>query len=166
MTALQSALATQRDFLQQEVGVSPWITVTQTMIDEFAGTTMDPQFIHTDPARAVAETPFGGTIAHGYLTLSFASKFAIDALDPVPGVLMTFNYGFDRIRFLAPVRSGQRIRGRFTLLDVAQKSAENLLMKYDLVIDLEGSNTPAIAAEWLIMHSFAAENIDTKKEKP
>src|SRR5690606_32562443 len=96
----------------QEVGVSRWITVDQARIDAFARTTEDEQFIHVDPERA-RTTPFGGTIAHGFLTLSLASAMSYDALAPLDGVVMGVNYGFDKLRFLAPVPAGSKVRGRF-----------------------------------------------------
>ena len=103
--ALQALIGT-------EVGVSRWITVDQARIDAFAETTEDRQFIHVDPEAAKA-TPFGGTIAHGFLTLSLASAMSYDAVAPLEGVVMGVNYGFDRLRFLAPVPAGSNIRGRF-----------------------------------------------------
>src|SRR4051812_37288432 len=103
-----------RDKVGQEVGVSGWILVDQARIDAFADATEDPQFIHVDPVAA-AKTPFGGTIAHGFLTLSLLSRMAADAMVAPEGMKMGVNYGLDRVRFLAPVRSGKRVRGRFTL---------------------------------------------------
>ncbi|HYJ84048.1 MAG TPA: MaoC family dehydratase, partial [Allosphingosinicella sp.] len=103
-----------------EVGLSDWILVDQARIDAFADVTEDPQFIHVDP-EAAAKTPFGGTIAHGFLTLSLLSRMAADAMVRLEGVKMAVNYGFERVRFMAPVRSGKRIRGRFTLLRFEEK---------------------------------------------
>ncbi len=99
----------------QEVGVSKWFEITQARIDAFADCTEDHQFIHVDPQAAKA-TPFGGTIAHGFLTLSLASAMSYDAVAPLDGVVMGVNYGFDKLRFLAPVPAGSRVRGRFKLL--------------------------------------------------
>ena len=96
----------------QEIGVSRWITVDQARIDAFAEVTEDRQFIHIDPEAARA-TPFGGTIAHGFLTLSLLSAMTYDAVPPLEGVVMGVNYGFDRLRFLAPVLAGSQVRGRF-----------------------------------------------------
>ena len=98
----------------EEVGVSSWLTIDQQRIDEFADATEDRQFIHTDP-QAAAQTPFGGTIAHGFLSLSMLSRMAAEGMLIPEGVKMALNYGFDRVRFLAPVKSGKRVRGRFTL---------------------------------------------------
>ncbi len=105
----------------EQVGLSDWVTVDQEMISAFGKLTFDEQFIHMDPERAKAETPFGGTIAHGFLTLSLASKFAVEALPVVRGRTMGINYGFNKIRFLHPVASGKRIRGRFTLDTLTRK---------------------------------------------
>ena len=102
----------------QESGLSPWREVTQTMIDQFADATDDHQFIHCDPARAQAETPFGGTIAHGFLTLSLLSAFAFETAPRLQGADIGINYGFDQVRFVAPVKTGSRIRARFVLADV------------------------------------------------
>ena len=98
-----------------EIGVSKWILVDQARIDAFAEITEDRQFIHIDPVAA-KQTPFGGTIAHGFLTLSLASAMSYDAVKPLDGVVMGVNYGFDKLRFLAPVPAGSRIRGRFKQL--------------------------------------------------
>ena len=105
MSALQAALAATEAKIGTEVGVSNWILVDQPMIDRFAETTHDTQWIHVDPLRAAAETPFGGAIAHGFLTLSLASRFAYDCFPMMPGQVMGINYGFNKLRFLSPVRA-------------------------------------------------------------
>ena len=109
-----------------EVGVSDWITVDQAMIDAFAGATLDDQFIHTDPERAKAESPFGGTIAHGFLTLSLLSAMNYSALPKIREQTMGINYGFDKVTFVAPVKSGARIRGHFTLAEARFRGAAAL----------------------------------------
>src|SRR3954471_18592067 len=109
-----------RDKIGTEIGVSDWILIDQGRIDAFAAATEDPQFIHVDP-EAAAKTPFGGTIAHGFLTLSLLSRMAADVMLRPEGVKMGVNYGLDRVRFLAPVRSGKRVRGRFTLKSFEEK---------------------------------------------
>ena len=138
----------------QEVGVSRWITVDQARIDAFARTTEDEQFIHVDPERARA-TPFGGTIAHGFLTLSLASAMSYDALAPLDGVVMGVNYGFDKLRFLAPVPAGSKVRGRFKLLSAEAKGADEgvtrWLLKHELTVEIKGADKPALIAEWLTM---------------
>jgi len=144
-----------RDRVGQEVGVSRWIEVTQGVIDGFAEVTQDRQFIHVDPVRAAAETPFGGTIAHGFLTLSLLSACAYDALPQIEGRAMGINYGFDKIRFLSPVRSGSRVRARFRLAEVQMRSPSEALMRYGVMVDIEGAERPALAADWLTMAVLA-----------
>ena len=134
----------------QEVGVSRWIEVDQARIDAFARITEDEQFIHVDPERARA-TPFGGTIAHGFLTLSLASAMSYDAVAPLDGVVMGVNYGFDKLRFLAPVPAGSRVRGRFKLLAADDKGGGRGLLKHELTVEIEGAEKPALIAEWLGM---------------
>ncbi|MNU59485.1 putative enoyl-CoA hydratase 1 [compost metagenome] len=134
----------------QEVGLSRWITVDQARIDAFAKITEDEQFIHIDPERARA-TPFGGTIAHGFLTLSLASAMSYDAVAPLDGVVMGVNYGFDKLRFLAPVPAGSKVRGRFRLLSAEDKGDGRWLLKHELTVEIEGADKPALIAEWLGM---------------
>ncbi|GHB40943.1 nodulation protein NodN [Pseudovibrio japonicus] len=138
----------------QQVGLSDWVTVDQEMISAFGKLTFDEQFIHMDPERAKAETPFGGTIAHGFLTLSLASKFAVEALPVVRGRTMGINYGFNKIRFLHPVASGKRIRGRFTLDTLTRKGDGQILQEFGLAIEIEGVESPALVAKWLTMTYF------------
>ena len=155
MTAgLDTALHTQRRLVGKEIGVSGWISVTQEMIDRFADVTCDRQFIHTDPARAARESPYGGTIAHGFLTLSLASRLSREALDAVPGQTAGLNYGLNRVRFLTPVRSGDRIRGRFRLSSVRRHKTYGLLRKFALAIEIENRAKPAMVADWLILGLF------------
>ena len=132
----------------EEVGVSDWIMVDQARIDAFADATLDRQFIHVDPAAA-AQTPFGGTIAHGFLTLSLLSRMAADASLLPEGLRMAVNYGLDRVRFLAPVRSGKRVRGRFTLDSVEEKAPGQWLIRQTVTVEIEGEKKPALTAEWL-----------------
>ncbi|PQZ74674.1 MULTISPECIES: MaoC family dehydratase [unclassified Brevundimonas] len=150
-------MTTPRDLpslVGQEVGLSRWITVDQARIDAFAKITEDEQFIHIDPERARA-TPFGGTIAHGFLTLSLASAMSYDAVAPLDGMVMGVNYGFDKLRFLAPVPAGSNIRGRFRLLSAEDKGAQDgvarWLLKHELTVEIEGADKPALIAEWLSM---------------
>ena len=154
MSARDTALAASEKLLGTEVGVSNWITVDQAMIDQFATTTHDEQWIHIDPARAATETPFGGAIAHGFLTLSLASRFAYDCFNMLPGQVMGINYGMNKLRFLKPVLAGSRLRGRFTLQKVYPKGETNLLRENLLTIEIEGEKTPALIAEWLGMAVF------------
>jgi acyl dehydratase len=127
----------------KEVGLSPWRTVTQTMIDQFADA--------TDPERAARETPYGGTIAHGFLTLSLLSAMTFEALPQLEKSKMGVNHGFDEIRFLAPVKTGARIRARFVLADVKARPSGWVQMTHEVTIEIEGSLKPALTARWLTL---------------
>jgi acyl dehydratase len=131
-----------------ELGVSDWFLIDQRMIDTFADLTQDTYFIHTDPARAAA-TRFGGTIAHGFLTLSMLSVMAYQVCPAVEDTKTQVNYGFNRLRFIAPVPSGSRIRGRFALKSFEQKASGRWQAVYDVTVEIEGSAKPAIQAEWI-----------------
>ena len=137
----------------QEVGVSDWTVLDQQKIDAFAELTFDPYFIHTNPARAKAETPFGGTIAHGFLTLSMLSVMAYDCLPDIEGRTMGMNYGFEKIRFISPVPAGSKIRGRFKISDVQRKPGQ-AVVRYAVTVEIEGKDKPALAAEWLTIAFF------------
>ncbi|SFT69508.1 MaoC family dehydratase [Sedimentitalea nanhaiensis] len=154
MAEIDDALDLAQQQVGTEVGVSNWITVDQTMIDAFARVTHDDQWIHVDPDRAAAQTPFGGTIAHGFLTLSLASRFAYDCFPMLPGQVMGINYGFDKLRFLSPVRAGSRVRGRFVLARVKKRNNTKLLREYTLTIEIEGQETPALVGQWLGLAVF------------
>ena len=134
----------------EEVGISGWLTVDQSRIDAFADATEDRQFIHVDP-DAAAQTPFGGTIAHGFLTLSLLSRMAAEAMLLPEGMTMAVNYGFDRVRFLAPVRSGKRVRGRFTLDSIEEKAPGQLLARHHVTVEIEDEDKPALTAQWLTL---------------
>lgn len=133
-----------------EIGVSSWLTVSQGMINAFADTTLDRQFIHIDPELA-AKTTFGGTIAHGFLTLSLLSAMIQDALPPVAGRAMGVNYGFDKVRFVTPVKSGARVRGRFTLAELKHRSPKEVQVRYAVTVEIEGERKPALIADWLTL---------------
>jgi acyl dehydratase len=133
-----------------EVGVSRWFAIDQPRIDAFADITEDRQFIHIDPEAARA-TPFGGAIAHGFLTLSMLSALAMDALPAIEGRVMGVNYGFDKLRFLSPVPAGARIRGRFKLESVTPRSASEYLFRTIVTVEIEGAAKPALIAEWLTL---------------
>ena len=137
-----------RKRIGEEVGVSSWILVDQARIDAFADATEDHQFIHVDPAAAAA-AGLSGTIAHGFLSLSLLSRMAADATLLPEGLKMALNYGFDRIRFLAPVRSGKRVRGRFVLDSVEEKAPGQWLMRHNVTVEIEGEDKPALTAVWL-----------------
>jgi len=133
-----------------EVGVSPWRTVSQKIIDEFAAATDDHQFIHVDPERA-RRTPFGGTIAHGFLVLSLLSAMTYETLPPLEGEGIGVNHGFDRIRFVTPVKSGARIRARFLLSAVNARPSGVVQMAYDVTVEVENAVKPALTARWLTL---------------
>lgn len=135
----------------KEIGVSDWFDVTQENVNTFADVTLDHQFIHIDPVKA-AETPFGGTIAHGFYTMSMLSHFAetgcgITMSDAKMGV----NYGCDKLRFINPVRVGARIRGRSVLLEAEEKQPGQFLFKQRITVEIENVDKPALIAEWLTM---------------
>lgn len=138
------------EYVGKEVGVSDWLTIDQERIDRFADVTEDHQFIHVDP-EAAKTTPFGTTVAHGFLTLSMLSRLAKDAVLILEGIKMGVNYGFERIRFVTPVKSGKRIRGRFTLMSADQKIPGQWSLKYAVKVEVEGEAKPALVAEWLTM---------------
>jgi acyl dehydratase len=137
----------------QELGVSDWFAMDQARIDAFADVTEDHQFIHVDPVRA-AETAFGGTVAHGMLTLSMMSGMAYGALPVMEGMRASVNYGFDKVRFISPVRSGARIRGRFGLEEAVPRGRDSLMCRLTAVVEIEGSDRPALTADWLILYQF------------
>ena len=154
MSDLQNAYATQCLLLGKTLGQSPWLLIDQARIDAFADTTEDPQFIHIDAARATAETPLGGTVAHGFLTLSMASRMMQDTVAPFEGQIMNLNAGFERLRFLTPVRSGSRIRGVFKLKDLKQTSTTQLRIITTLTIEIESAAKPALVADWINVAVF------------
>ena len=128
---------------------SDWVTVSQEMIDKFADATGDHQFIHVDPAKA-AMTPFGGTIAHGFLTLSLMPLLSQKTPQPrIEGLKMGVNYGGNKVRFLTPVRSGSRVRGRFKTLELVEKRPGQWQQTVEFTIEIEGQDKPALIAEWI-----------------
>jgi acyl dehydratase len=133
----------------ETIGTSDWFVIGQDRIGQFAETTEDRQFIHIDPEAAKA-TPFGGTIAHGFLTLSMLAAM-IAELDK-PEVKMSVNYGFNKVRFLSPVKSGKRIRGHFKLLEMTEKRPGQWQQTVEATIEIEGEDKPALIAEWIFQH--------------
>jgi acyl dehydratase len=127
-----------------------WVTVDQDRINVFADCTEDHQFIHIDEAAA-AHTPFGGTIAHGFLTLSLLTKMSEGSGIALKGIVMGLNYGCDKVRFLNPVRAGKRVRAHSEIMSVDQKDANRFLIKSAVTVEIEGEETPAVYAEWLSM---------------
>ncbi len=138
-----------KQMLGNALGTSSWITVDQQMISNFAGLTMDHNFIHTDAARTRMETPFDGTIAHGFLTVSLLSAMAQEVMPDLKGVKVIANYGLNRLRFLAPVPSGGRIRGTFKLIDLNRRKPGQWLATHDVSVEIEGGKKPALKAQWL-----------------
>ena len=139
-----------RSLIGSELGVSEWIGIDQARINAFADTTEDHQYIHVDPARA-AQTPFGGTIAHGFLTLSLLPRMMQDIGAGMEGAVMGINYGFDKVRFLAPVKVDSRVRARAKLLDAQEKAPGQFLIKQEITVEIENGSKPALVCEWLTM---------------
>ena len=136
-----------------EIGASDWITVTQPMVDAFAQTTGDEYFLHVDRDRAAA-LPFKGTIAHGFLTLSLLAVMGYQVCPYVEGARFPLNYGFNRVRFVAPVPVGGRVRGRFLLRSAEIVSAEQRQVLYDVTVEIEDGSRPALVAEWLTRYAM------------
>ena len=134
----------------QEVGVSGWLDITQARIDAFADATGDRQWIHVDVERARAETPFGTTIAHGFLTLSLVSALMRDAVT-VDGPRMTLNYGLNRVRFVSPVPAGSRIRAR-VVLGRCDDVGDSVQATWNVTIEREGGEKPCVVAEWIVRY--------------
>ncbi len=150
-----SNAAAAHEVLVAEVGTSQgageWFEVTQDQINQFADVTIDHQFIHIDPERAAAETPFGGSIAHGFLTLSMLTHLGETIKAPVPpldGLLMGINYGFDKVRFLSPVNAGKKIRATAEVKSVVLKGS-NIDQTRTVTVELEASDKPALVADWI-----------------
>lgn len=151
MTIAGYSMATAAQFAGRELGVSDWVVVDQPRIDAFAACTGDRQWIHVDVERARRESPFGGTIAHGYLTLSVAASLAIEAgVIPVDAAA-ALNYGLDKVRFLAPVKAGSRVRNRVVLQAAEAKGSGRTLVTLQNTIEIEGEAKPALIAESLAM---------------
>lgn len=134
----------------KELGVSEWFEITQSTINTFADVTQDQQFIHVNEEKA-RQTPFGGTIAHGFLTLSLLSAMAEKVLPSVQGQLSSINYGMNNLRFISPVPSGSRVRGHFYLKNIVKKTEQNYQLILDVSVEIENKVKPALAVEWLTM---------------
>jgi acyl dehydratase len=139
----------------KEVGVSSWHLVDQPRIDTYADVIEDHQFIHVDPERAKKETAFGTTIAHGFLTMSLLSIMSYEVMPVIAGTTMGVNYGFDKLRFISPVRSGKRVRGRFVLAEAKLRKPNELQSRTNVTVEIEGEDKPALVAEWLGLIYFA-----------
>ncbi|MCA1425980.1 MULTISPECIES: MaoC family dehydratase [unclassified Bradyrhizobium] len=133
----------------KEIGVSSWHLIDQPRIDSYADVIEDHQFIHIDPERAKKETAFGTTIAHGFLTMSLLSIMSYEVMPVIAGTTMGVNYGFDRLRFISPVRSGKRVRGRFVLAEAKLRKPGELQSRTNVTVEIEGEDKPALVADWL-----------------
>ena len=139
------------DFLGKEVGLTDWIEINQAQINKFADATGDHQYIHVDEDRA-AETPFGATIAHGFLTLSLLSKLSsMNGGIKLKNSVMGINYGLDKVRFVSPVKVNSRVRARFELVSAEEKKPKHYLLKHNVTVEIEGVEKPALIAELLGM---------------
>jgi acyl dehydratase len=151
MTTANYRMATLAEFVGQELGVSEWTVVDQDRIEAFAGCTGDRQWIHVDVERARRESPFGGTIAHGYLTLSLVASLAMEAGVIPADAKAGLNYGLDKVRFMAPVKAGARVCNRVVLLEAEDKGGGRVLIKTRNTLEIEGEDKPALIAETLAM---------------
>lgn len=140
-------------YVGKDLGTSDWFPIDQARINAFADATLDHQFIHVNPELAKS-TPFGGTIVHGYLTVSLLPYLQASMADMIlpQGLKMGMNYGFDKLRFMAPVKVGKRVRARAKLLDASEKKPGQWLLKFEYTIEIEGEEKPALVAEWLLMY--------------
>ena len=149
------SFATYQGMVGKEVGVSSWHLIDQARIDVYADVIEDHQFIHIDPERAKRETSFGSTVAHGFLTMSLMSIMSYEVMPVIEGTTMGVNYGFDKLRFLSPVRAGSRVRGRFTLTEATLRKPTELLSKTHVSVEIEGETKPALVADWIGLIYFA-----------
>jgi len=138
------------DFIGKEVGISEWLLVDQERINQFADATGDHQYIHVDSDRA-AQTPFGTTIAHGFLTMSLMVLMGYEGSTKLENSVMGINYGFDKLRFINPVKVNSKIRGRFQLISAEEKKPNQWLLKHNITVEIAGEEKPALVAEWLGM---------------
>ena len=138
------------DYIGKEVGISEWLLVDQERINQFADATGDHQYIHVDSDRA-AQTPFGTTIAHGFLTMSLMVLMGYEGSTKLENSVMGINYGFDKLRFINPVKVNSKIRGRFLLISAEEKKPNQWLLKHNITVEIAGEEKPALVAEWLGM---------------
>ena len=149
------SFAAYQGMVGHEVGVSSWHLVDQDRIDAFAGVIDDHQFIHVDPERARRETKFGTTVAHGFLTMSLLSIMSYEVMPVIEGTTMGVNYGFDKLRFISPVRAGSRVRGRFTLVEAKLRKPAELQSRTNVTVEIEGEAKSALVADWISLIYFA-----------
>src|ERR1044072_5520475 len=149
------SLASYQGMVGKEVGVSSWHLVDQTRINVYADVIEDHQFIHIDPERAKRETEFGTTVAHGFLTMSLMSIMSYEVMPVIEGTTMGVNYGFDKLRFISPVRSGSRVRGRFVLTEGQLRKPKEVPPRTNVTVEIEGEDKPALVADWIGLIYFA-----------
>jgi acyl dehydratase len=149
------SLVAYQNMVGREVGVSSWHLVDQGRINVYADVIEDHQFIHIDPERAKKETPFGSTVAHGFLTMSLMSIMSYEVMPVIEGTTMGVNYGFDRLRFISPVRAGSRVRGRFVLAEAKLRKPTELQSRTNVTVEIEGEEKPALVADWIGLIYFA-----------
>ncbi|MBV8592226.1 MAG: MaoC family dehydratase [Acetobacteraceae bacterium] len=151
MTAQKFSLANVETFIGRELGVSDWVTINQERIDQFAECTEDRQWIHVDVERAKHESPLGTTIAHGYLTLAMLAPTTFEVVVKPAGISQALNYGLDRVRFIAPVKAGSRVRNRIKLLAAEARADGRILLTTENTIEIEDEDKPALIATALVM---------------
>src|ERR1700746_618180 len=149
------SLAAYQGMVGKEVGVSSWHLVDQRRINVFAEVIEDHQFIHIDPERAKRETAFGSTVAHGFLTMSLLSIMSYEVMPVIEGTTMGVNYGFDKLRFIAPVRAGSGVGGRLTLAEARLRKHKELQSRTNVTVEIEGEDKPALVADWIGLIYFA-----------
>jgi acyl dehydratase len=149
------SLEAYQNMVGEEIGVSSWHLVDQKRIDHYADVIEDHQFIHVDPERAKRETPFGTTVAHGFLTMSLLSIMSYEVMPVIEGTTMGVNYGFDKLRFISPVRSGRRVRGHFVLAEAKLRKPTELQSRTNVTVEIEGEDRPALVADWIGLIYFA-----------
>ena len=149
------SLESYQGMVGKEIGVSSWHLLDQGRIDSYADVIEDHQFIHVDPERAKKETVFGNTVAHGFLTMSLLSIMSYEVMPVIQGTTMGVNYGFDKLRFISPVRAGSRVRGRFVLTEAKLRKPKELQSRTNVTVESEGQDKPAIVADWLGLIYFA-----------
>jgi acyl dehydratase len=150
-TFILDSLQSLKDYVGQEIATTDWLRVTQDRIQQFAEATGDRQWIHVDPERARRESPYGATIAHGFLTLSLMSQFMREAIQLPGNVRQTINYGLNRVRFPAPVRAGEKIRARVRLQS-CRELPDSVVAIFDITIETEGAEKPSCVAEWILRY--------------
>lgn len=138
-------------YIGQDLDASDWFLVDQDRINQFADVTLDHQFIHIDPDKA-QQTPFGGTIAHGFLTLSLLTHLTSQSALVPEEIVMGINYGFDKVRFLSPVKTGAEVRTMVTILEVDEKADNQIVVKQGITVEIKGEEKPALVCEWLAMY--------------